>query len=175
MKPALNSVLAILAAGLLWPLLPAQAAPPAPQAPEVVMTDISHSVIKMGLAEGITPEAATEAMLSKASELNMKLVGRQDVGAELRARGIDAPVLEILQFCNPEDAIKMVKFNTIYAAYMPCRIAMVADNTGKVWLEMLNLDMLISAYPLPPELHAIAIETNGQMLTIMTAGAPGNF
>ena len=114
-------------------------------------------------------------MLSKASELNMKLVGRQDVGAELRARGIDAPVLEILQFCNPEDAIKMVRFNTIYAAYMPCRIAMVADNTGKVWLEMLNLDMLISAYPLPPELHAIAIETNGQMLTIMTAGATGNF
>ncbi|HSQ06452.1 MAG TPA: hypothetical protein VLM84_01945, partial [Chromatiaceae bacterium] len=87
MKPALNSVLAILAASLLWPLLPAQAAPPSPAAPEVVMTDISHSVIKMGLAEGVKPEAAAEAMLSKASELNMKLVGRQDVGAELRARG----------------------------------------------------------------------------------------
>ena len=32
MKPALNSVLAILAAGLFWPLLPAQAATPAPAA-----------------------------------------------------------------------------------------------------------------------------------------------
>jgi len=180
MNPTLKTVLAALAVSLLWPLLPAQAGSPAKAssagpAPEVIMTDISHSVIKMSLAEGVKPEAAAEAMLSKAAELNMKLVGRQDVGAELRARGIDAPVLEILQFCNPEDAIKLVRFNTIYAAYMPCRIAMVADNSGKVWLEMLNLDMLITAYPLPPELQAIAIETNGQMLTIMTAGATGNF
>jgi uncharacterized protein (DUF302 family) len=171
----MNPLLAILAASLLWPLLPAQAGSPATAAPEVIMTDISHSVIKMSLAAGVKPEAAADAMLSKAAELNMKLVGRQDVGAELRARGIDAPVLEILQFCNPEDAIKMVRFNTIYAAYMPCRIALVADDTGKVWLEMLNLDMLISTYPLPDELRAIAIETNGQMLTIMTAGATGNF
>jgi uncharacterized protein (DUF302 family) len=175
MKLAMKSVLAALVVSLLWPLLPAQAGSPGSAAPQVIMTDISHSVIKMGLAEGVKPEAAVEAMLSKAAELNMKLVGRQDVGAELRARGIDAPVLEILQFCNPEDAIKMVRFNTIYAAYMPCRIAVVADNTGKVWLEMLNLDMLITAYPLPDELRAIAITTNGQMLTIMTAGATGNF
>jgi hypothetical protein len=97
MKPTLKTVLAALAVSLLWPLLPAQAGSPAKAssagpAPEVIMTDISHSVIKMSLAEGVKPEAAAEAMLSKAAELNMKLVGRQDVGAELRARGIDAPV-----------------------------------------------------------------------------------
>jgi uncharacterized protein (DUF302 family) len=169
----MKQILAALAVSLLW--LPPVHAERADAAPEVQMFDIGQSVIKMSLAEGVEPQAAIEAMLSKAAEINMKLVGRQDVGGELKARGIDAPILQILQFCNPEDAIKMVKFNTIYAAYMPCRIALVQDSAGKVWLEMLNLDMIISAFPLPEELRAIAITTNGQMLTIMTAGATGDF
>jgi uncharacterized protein (DUF302 family) len=69
----------------------------------------------------------------------------------------------------------MVRFNTIYAAYMPCRVALVEDGDGKLWLEMLNLDMIINAYPLPAELQAIAISINGIMLDILTAGATGSF
>ncbi|MFY9975333.1 MAG: DUF302 domain-containing protein [Chromatiaceae bacterium] len=144
-------------------------------APEIQMFDIAHSVLKMELVEGVTPDAAAEAMLSKAAEINMKLVGQLNVSQEVRNRGIDAPRLQIFQFCNPEDAIRMVEFNTIYAAYMPCRIALVEDNQGKVWLEMLNLDMIIQAYPLPPELQALALNVNGQMLDIITAGATGEF
>lgn len=147
----------------------------ASSAPEVNIYEIGQTVLKLGLVEGVTPDDAVEAMLSKAAELNMKLVGQQDVGAEVRARGIDAPRLQIFQFCDPEDAVKMVRFNTIYAAYMPCRIALVEDNDGRVWLEMLNLDMIINAFELPPELQAIAITVNGEMLSIITAGATGQF
>jgi uncharacterized protein (DUF302 family) len=143
--------------------------------PEIRMFEIGQTVLKMGLADGVSPDDAGEAMRSKAAELNMKLVGYQNVGEEVRNRGIDAPRLEIFQFCDPEDAVKMVQFNTIYAAYMPCRIALVEDSDGKIWLEMLNLDMIISAYPLPPELQAIAISVNGTMLDIITAGATGEF
>jgi hypothetical protein len=35
--------------------------------------------------------------------------------------------------------------------------------------------MLISAYDLPPELQALALTVNGQMLDIITAGATGEF
>jgi len=143
--------------------------------PEIRMFEIGQTVLKMGLADGVSPDDAGEAMRSKAAELNMKLVGYQNVGEEVRNRGIDAPRLEIFQFCDPEDAVKMVQFNTIYAAYMPCRIALVEDSDGKIWLEMLNLDMIISAYLLPPELQAIAISVNGTMLDIITAGATGEF
>jgi uncharacterized protein (DUF302 family) len=143
--------------------------------PDVTMYEIGQTVLKMGLAEGVTPDAAIEAMNSKAVELNMKLVGHQNVGAELEARGIESPRLEIFQYCRPEDAVKMVRFNTIYAAYMPCRIALVQDSDGRYWLEMLNLDMIINAYDLPPELQAIAITINGEMLSIITAGATGAF
>ena len=71
--------------------------------------------------------------------------------------------------------MKRIAFNTLYAAYMPCRIALVEDREGKFWLEMLNLDMIINVFALPPELQAIAITVNGEMLSILTAGAAGLF
>jgi uncharacterized protein (DUF302 family) len=153
----------------------ASAAEDVVNAPEVRMLDIQQSVLKMGLADGVDPDDAIDAMNSKAVELNMKLVGHQNVSAELESRGLESPRLEIFQFCRPEDAIKMVRFNTIYAAYMPCTISLVEDSDGKYWLEMLNLDMIINAFELPPELQAIAITVNGEMLSIITAGATGNF
>ena len=140
----------LASAVLLW-LLPislpiALADEGAANAPEVNMYEIGQTVLKLGLADGVTPDDAIDAMNSKAVELNMKLVGHQNVGAELEARGLESPRLEIFQFCRPEDAIKMVRFNTIYAAYMPCSVALIEDNDGRFWLEMLNLDMIINAY-----------------------------
>ncbi len=143
--------------------------------PKVEMYDISQSVLKMSLAEGISREEAVNTMLSKAAELNMKMVGHLPVSKELASRGQKHNHLEIYQFCNPEDAIKMVEYNPIYAAYMPCRIALVEDKNGVNWLLTLNLDMLISKVSLPPHLRKIAIEINGQMIEIMTAAATGEF
>ena len=141
----------------------------------IKIESVSQTILKMAINDDISPDDAIEAMLSKASDLNMKRVGHQAVSKELEARGIESPRLEIFQFCNPEDAVKMVKFNTIFAAYMPCRIALVEDSNKKMWLEMLNLDMVINSVALPPELNKIAIETNGKMLDILTAGATGEF
>jgi len=141
----------------------------------VKIETVQQTVLKMALKKGMSAEDSVAAMLSKATEKNMKNVGRQQVSKELISRGIKSPYLDIFQFCNPEDAIKMVRFNTIFAAYMPCRIALVEDANGKLWLEMLNLDMLINSISLPPELESIAIETNGVMLDILTAGATGDF
>jgi cytochrome c553/uncharacterized protein (DUF302 family) len=173
---------------LVAPAVPAQPTAPAqPAVPPMVQGEssgntsgikiesVTQTVLKMALKKGVSAEDAIEAMMSKAAAANMKNVGHQPVSKELEARGIASPRLEIFQFCNPEDAIKMVKFNTIFAAYMPCRIALVEDTKGQLWLEMLNLDMLINSVALPPELNKIAIETNGTMLDILTAGATGEF
>jgi cytochrome c553/uncharacterized protein (DUF302 family) len=164
------------------PTAPTQPAAPSAIAGEssgntegIKIESVTQTVLKMALKKGVNAEDAIEAMLSKAAAANMKNVGHQPVSKELKARGIDSPRLEIFQFCNPEDAIKMVKFNTLFAAYMPCRIALVEDAKGILWLEMLNLDMLINKVALPPELNQIAIETNGVMLDILTAGATGEF
>jgi len=114
-------------------------------------------------------------MLSKAAEVNLKMVGNQIVHKEVRARGIEAGILEIYQFCDPEDAVKMVAFNPLYAAYMPCRIALVEDSDKKLWVTMINLDFLIENVPLPQDLRTIAININGKMLDIVSAAATGEF
>jgi len=143
--------------------------------PKVEIYDISQTVLKMSLKSGVTRQDAVNIMMSKAAEKNMKMVGHLPVSNELRARGLKHNHLEVYQFCNPEDAIKMVEFNPIYAAYMPCRIALVEDKDGVDWLLTLNLDMLISKVQLPDDLRKIAITINAQMIEIMTAAATGEF
>ena len=139
------------------------------------ISDITQTVAQMALKPGVTKEDAIEAMLSRAVELNLKLVGRQNVSKELEARGVETPYLTILQFCNPMDARVMVMSNPVFSSYMPCRISLVEDGDGKAWLMMLNLDMLIDSELLPTEVMDTAIKVNQQMLDIMVAGATGEF
>ena len=143
--------------------------------PEINITDISQTVVQMSVKDGISKDDAVQALMSRAAEINLKFVARQQVSKELEARGLKTPYLDIFQFCNPEDARKMILHDPIYAAYMPCRIAMVEDKDGKLWLMMLNLDMLINSALLPPELTEIAIRVNQAMLDVMVAGATGEF
>ncbi len=141
----------------------------------LLISDIAQTVAQMQVKKGVKPEDSIQAMLSKAAELNMKLVGQQYVSKELEERGQKSPYLTIVQFCDPEDAKTMVVHNPIYASYMPCRIALVEDKEGNLWLMMLSLDMLINSDLLPPEVVEIAIRVNQSMLEVMVAGATGEF
>ena len=142
---------------------------------QLSIIDITNSVLKMPLDKGVSAREAAMSINLKAEELNMKKVGYLPVSDELKARGLKPRHLEIFQFCNPEDAMKMVEFNTVYAAYMPCRIALVEDTKGRLWLQMINLDMIIDKYVLPEDLRRIAVTINAQMLAIITAGVKGSF
>jgi cytochrome c553/uncharacterized protein (DUF302 family) len=143
--------------------------------PGLQITDISQTVAQVPLNEGVSIEDAILAMESKAAELNLKLVGRQDVSKELQARGVETPYLSILQFCDPMDARTMIVSNPIYASYMPCRIALVEDQQKKPILMMLNLDMLINSELVDQKIVETAIKVNQSMLDIMMAGATGEF
>lgn len=145
------------------------------KSPEPLNFDIAQTVVKMPLAEDVSVDDAIQFLQSKAAELNMKIVAHQPVSKELQARGIDSGPMHIFQFCNPEDAHKMVQHNVLFAAYMPCRIALVQDAEGKVWLMMLDLDILINNAPLSPELKEMAGRINENLMAIMEAGASGGF
>ncbi len=143
--------------------------------PEPATFNIEQTVVKVPVAEDLSVEDIRDSMQSKASELNMKFVAHQPVWQELKARGVESGVLEIFQFCNPGDAKEMVDYNPIFAAYMPCRIALVEDREGQLWLMMINLDMLINTTPLPPKQKAIAERINRTLNTILKAAAEGDF
>ncbi|MDH5391667.1 MAG: DUF302 domain-containing protein [Gammaproteobacteria bacterium] len=136
---------------------------------------IEQQLYKVPLAQGIKPADAVDALKSKAIELNMKLVSHQPLSAELIARGIDSRRIEIFQFCNPYDARVMVKHNPIFAAYMPCKIALVEDENKQHWLMMISLDVLINKNPLPLVVKKTAERVNKTLKTILRAGAAGNF
>ncbi len=157
------------------PIPMAATAPPKRAVPGLRITDITQTVAQMELKSGVSVDDAIQAMRSKAIDLNLKLVGEQHVSRELKNRGVDSPYLSIFQFCNPMDAKVMVVNNPIFSSYMPCRISMVEDQQGKMWLMMLNLDMLINSQLLAPEVVDTAIRVNQQMLEIMVAGATGEF
>lgn len=172
----MNTLIRILATLLMTALLVTGALAEAKRPlPPAVQFDINQSVLKQPLAEGVSADDAIEAMKSKAIALNMKFVAHQPLSQELQARGIKSGRLEIFQFCNPMDAHEMVKFNPVFAAYMPCRIALVEDQEGQMWLMMLNLDMLIDNTPLTPEIKAIAARVNKTLKTILESAAAGEF
>jgi cytochrome c553/uncharacterized protein (DUF302 family) len=137
------------------------------------ITDIKQTVVRMALEDGVTTEAAEEAMLAKADENGLKVLSQQRVSSFLSKQGVEMPHLAIYQFCDPMDARTMVMANPIFASYMPCRIAMVADEKGKLWLMMLNLDMLIDSQLLSSDVVETAVKVNQQMLDVMAAGAAG--
>ncbi|WP_078119128.1 c-type cytochrome [Thiosocius teredinicola] len=139
----------------------------------IQITDITQTVVRMAVDKGVTVEAAESAMLNKAEEIGLKKVAQQKVSKYLSKQGVEMPHLSIYQFCNPLDARLMVIADPVFSSYMPCRISMVEDKEGKLWLMMLNLDMLIDSELLPTEVVETAVKVNQQMLDVMTAGASG--
>ena len=139
----------------------------------IQITDITQTVVRMAVDKDVDPGAAEKAMIAKAKEIGLKKVAQQKVSQFLAKQDVEMPHLSIYQFCNPLDARLMVIADPVFSSYMPCRISMVEDADGKLWLMMLNLDMLINSKLLPAEVIETAIRVNQQMLDVMNAGASG--
>ncbi len=142
--------------------------------PGANVSEITQTVAKMELGKSVSRDEAIVAMRNKAIELNMRLVGEQHVSKALEQRGEKTPYLAIFQFCNLSDAKAIVQNNPLYAAYMPCRIAMVEDTSGKTWLMMLNLDILVDNTLVSKDIVKTVIGVNQKMLEIMVAGTTGD-
>jgi uncharacterized protein (DUF302 family) len=150
----------------------ANAAEPA-KAKSAPVVDIAQTVIKMPLAKGVSMNDAVEAMKIRANTLNIKLVAEMPLSKQIEAMGEKSRRIEIYQFCDPLTAKKMVEYDIHFAAYLPCRIALVEDAKGQGWLVMMNLDMFIQNPKLDAALKADAIKVRDTLNEIMQAGAQG--
>jgi len=135
---------------------------------------IADTVIVKEVAEGVTAQDVIDAMLSKATELNMKYVGSLALYKELRNRGLESGHLEIFQFCTPSDARKMVDVDMTFSAYLPCRITMI-EKDKKLYLTMMDLNLLINMANLDETILGIAYEVRDALNAIIEAGATGEF
>lgn len=126
---------------------------------------------------GLTFEEIDESIKSIAIERNIRGVGELPLGDQVAAmNGEPWRKLNIYLYCNPLTAAKMIEHDPAYAAYLPCRISLVEDDEGQLWIYTLDMDMMIyGGKTLPPELLAEALEVKDIMLDILERAAMGDF
>ncbi len=135
------------------------------------------SIWKIPVKEGLSPEEVEETMKFVANEHNMSNVGELPLSKDIEAKkGESYRFVKIYLFCNSLTAASMLDYSDAYSAYLPCRITLIEDPDGKLWLITLNMDMMIyGGKPLPPELKEQAMQVKEYILDIMKRGATGEF
>ena len=161
----MNITRSFLLLALNFCFITAQAAP--------VSIPIEDTVVKQQIDDSVSLDDAVESMKLRANLLNMKLVAEMPLSKQVEAMGKKARRMDIYQFCDPLTAQRMVEANINFAAYLPCRIALVEDDKGKGWLVMMNPDMMLSGATLSPELKKQATKIRDNLLEIMKAGVHG--
>ena len=157
------------------------------KAPEVYL-DMAEKLIKTGNAaeatvwkvpvqEGLGWEDVEQTMRFVANEHNIKNVGELPLSEQVAAMtGKPQRFLKIYMFCNPLTAADMFDYSVAFSAYLPCRISLIEDPEGKLWLYTLNMDMMIHGGKVLPEaLKEEAIGVKDTILDIMNRGATGEF
>jgi len=158
-----------------------------PKAPEIyagmmkrlaeTKNSAAATVWKVPVAEGVSREDVEEAMRFVANEHNIKNVGELPLSEQVRLMtGEEQRYLQIFMFCNPLTAMKMVEYSDAFSAYLPCRIALIEDKQGKLWLYSLDMDMMIwGGETLPDDLKEEALQVREIIKDIMARGAAGEF
>ena len=135
------------------------------------------TVWKVQVEEGISTDEVEEVMKFVANEHNIKNVGELPLYKEVEAMsGKPYRFAKIYMFCNAMTAALMMDYSDAYSAYLPCRVSLIEDKSGKLWLYSLNMDMMIhGGKPLPPALDAEANKVKTTILDIMNRAASGEF
>jgi uncharacterized protein (DUF302 family) len=135
------------------------------------------TVWKMPVADGLKASEVEEVMKFVANEHNIKNVGELPLSTQVEAMtGKPFRFMKIFMFCNALTAAKMVAYSDAYSAYLPCRVTLIEDTSGKLWLYSLNMDLMIfGGETLPAELKAEALQVKEIILDIMKRGANGDF
>lgn len=135
------------------------------------------TVWKVRVKEGLKTAEVEAVMKFVANEHNIKNVGELPLYKQIEAStGNSFRFMKIYMFCNALTAAKMVRYNDAYSAYLPCRVSLLEDKTGKLWLYSLNMDLMIhGGTPLPDELKNEVLKVKNIILDIMNRSASGKF
>lgn len=167
------STLFIALAALTLLAGPGWAVDTATNKPAVVYV-VGQGILEMPLADGVSMEDAVESMKLRANALNFKLVAELPLSKQVEAMtGKPQRRMTIYQFCDALTAKQLLDTNPAFAAFLPCRVALIEDDQGKGRIIMLNMDAMITAAKLPPELRKKAEAVRDNLLSIMIAGANG--
>lgn len=137
---------------------------------------------KMPIEEGITFEDAVDSIKLRANEVNFKFVGHNPLWKQVEAiTGEDTPRVEIFHFCDAIVARKILDYVPEFVVFIPCRIALLEDADGQLWVMTLDWDVNWLNFAQNPnseldkELRKEAQRIRNAMRYIMTGAVTGDF
>lgn len=135
------------------------------------------TVWKAQVADGLSAGDVEDVLRNVANEHNIKNVGELPLSKQVEAMtGKPFRHMKIYMFCNALTAAKMVDYSDAYSAYLPCRVTLLEDKQGKLWLYTLNMDLMIhGGSPLPPALKEEALRVKFIIQDLLKRGANGEF
>ena len=142
--------------------------------PEMMRGMVRQSIQTWPLADGVSMDDAVQSMKLRANNLNFKLVAELPLSKQVEAMGQSSRRMDILAFCDALIAKEMVEFDPIFAGFLPCRIALIEGPDGKGMIVTMNMDMMLNAVELPPNLHKLAEKVRDSIYSIVDAGVNGD-
>lgn len=131
-------------------------------------------VIEEGTSKKEAIENAIEIMDEVADEYGLAKVDEKTMprgGKFMKDGGL---YTHIRSYCSPSIADVFLSHSGEFVGFMPCRVGIVEDKNGDVWLYTMSLDLMIhGGHKLPPKLLDLATNVKTAMEAMITKGAAG--
>jgi hypothetical protein len=127
--------------------------------------------------EGLDTDDVIESLKSLATNKNLLFVGESPFYKQVEAiTGEPYRYVNFLSFCDAGVGRMMLEYRDQYSGFMPCRIALVEDGDGRLWLFSMNLDLMIhGGQELPDKLKTASLRVRDTLREIMLGAAAGEF
>lgn len=134
---------------------------------------------KIPAQPGVSYDDVVTSLKQRANKINFKFVGVNSIYKDVAAlTGQPTPRVEVFNFCDALVARELLDHSLEFVVFLPCRIAVVEDAQGKVWLVTLDwdvswLDTSPNPNRIPDGLKSAAQRIRAALEDIMQAGARG--
>lgn len=137
-------------------------------------TNVQLQIASIQVQDDISFDDAVESLKLRANQHNLKFVGVNKLYKEIEAlTGKPAKRMEIFNFCDGLTANKLLAADHMMIAFMPCRIAIIEDKTGKRWVISMMMDLkMIQA--MPEDTRKSAEKVMSAMKDMMVAASTGD-
>jgi len=141
---------------------------------------INMMVVKKRADPTLSFDEVVESLQLKANELNMRAVSHTTPYKILREIDKpDSPRVEFFSFCDLITMRRIVDYVPEFIAFLPCRVAVMEDAEGQIWIVSLDWDVRwLDTSPNPnrisEDLRDRAISVRERIEEIMEAAANGD-
>ena len=109
---------------------------------------------KIPVEEGVTWDDAVEAMKLRANEVNFKFVGSSPLWKQIEAETEEPSAkVEMFRFCDATLARKILDVVPEFIIFLPCKIALLEDAEGKLWVMTMDWDVSWMDFAQNPNSH----------------------